>query len=362
MIKTPYGHVHPLDIHNGLAYIPIRPYTDKEWGTLPRVVWTSKDPWDPSMIDSDFSERRYLNLMTRPPRMNKEGRTKNPARETKQETPHNGNEQIITHNEREGNDYMITDTISNKVGTNSCPTDVPSLTAMKSDAPQDHIDPSSKTIPETLHNSGKKEDTSHHYVQFPEALALSKNETLTEVFNDWDKKVAIMVSECRKYFDHVDKGPGLQETGTLVTQDTRTSHEDEEYIEKSPDSTTPVDHVDKESGLQETGTLVTQDIHETHEDGEYIGKSPDSTTSIRRQEQTETAPKELYEAKDNPTIHGQGHGHPKTSPSEKHEAEDNPDAVSFKERDHGNTTPSEIHEAEDNPSTTFLQTTEYSRW
>ena len=54
-ITTIDGYVHPLDISNGLAYIPIRPYTDKEWDSLPHVLWTSDKDWDPSVLDHDLS-------------------------------------------------------------------------------------------------------------------------------------------------------------------------------------------------------------------------------------------------------------------------------------------------------------------
>jgi len=54
-ITTNDGYVHPLDISNGLAYIPIRPYTDEEWETLPHVVWTSDKDWDPSVLDHELS-------------------------------------------------------------------------------------------------------------------------------------------------------------------------------------------------------------------------------------------------------------------------------------------------------------------
>ena len=50
-IKTIGGYIHPLDFINGLPYIPLRPYTDKEWEILPHVIWTSDDKWDPTSVD-----------------------------------------------------------------------------------------------------------------------------------------------------------------------------------------------------------------------------------------------------------------------------------------------------------------------
>ena len=51
-IKTIDGHLHPIDIINGLPYSPIRPFADEEWKTLPHVVWTSNEDWDPSILDN----------------------------------------------------------------------------------------------------------------------------------------------------------------------------------------------------------------------------------------------------------------------------------------------------------------------
>ena len=60
-IQTQDGYVHPLDIKNGLPYVPMRPYTDDEWDTLPHVIWTSDEDWDPSILDNVITndERWY---------------------------------------------------------------------------------------------------------------------------------------------------------------------------------------------------------------------------------------------------------------------------------------------------------------
>ena len=50
-IVTPDGYVHPLQIKDGLAYLSMRPFTDKEWETLPHVHWTQDKDWDPSVLD-----------------------------------------------------------------------------------------------------------------------------------------------------------------------------------------------------------------------------------------------------------------------------------------------------------------------
>ena len=55
-IKTLDEYVHPLDICNGLPYVPMKPYTDTEWTTLPHVIWTSDMPWDPTVLDNKISD------------------------------------------------------------------------------------------------------------------------------------------------------------------------------------------------------------------------------------------------------------------------------------------------------------------
>ena len=57
-ITTPDGYVHPLNFVNGLAYLPLRPFTDKEWETLPHVIWTSDERWDPSSSDRSLTDTK----------------------------------------------------------------------------------------------------------------------------------------------------------------------------------------------------------------------------------------------------------------------------------------------------------------
>ena len=53
LIQTPDGYLIPLSFTNGLAYMKMRPYTDKEWIELPHVILTSDTEWDPSVYDDD---------------------------------------------------------------------------------------------------------------------------------------------------------------------------------------------------------------------------------------------------------------------------------------------------------------------
>jgi hypothetical protein len=55
-IMTVEGYVHPLNIRNGLAHAIMRPYTDEEWETLPHVIWTSDEEWDPTILDHEITD------------------------------------------------------------------------------------------------------------------------------------------------------------------------------------------------------------------------------------------------------------------------------------------------------------------
>ena len=55
-ITTLDGYVMPLNFINGLAYMPMRPFTDHEWNTLPHVTLTSDTDWDPSVSNCITTE------------------------------------------------------------------------------------------------------------------------------------------------------------------------------------------------------------------------------------------------------------------------------------------------------------------
>ena len=50
-IKTIEGYVIPLDMRQGLPYINSKPFTDDEWESLPHIIMTSDDAWDPKKFD-----------------------------------------------------------------------------------------------------------------------------------------------------------------------------------------------------------------------------------------------------------------------------------------------------------------------
>ena len=56
-ITTPDNVVIPLDIINGLPYMKMRPYTDEEAATIPAVILTSSDNWDPSVFDFSLTDK-----------------------------------------------------------------------------------------------------------------------------------------------------------------------------------------------------------------------------------------------------------------------------------------------------------------
>ena len=56
IIKTVDGFVLPLDVISALPYLKMRPPTDKELQTLPYVILTSGDPWDPRVLDKTISD------------------------------------------------------------------------------------------------------------------------------------------------------------------------------------------------------------------------------------------------------------------------------------------------------------------
>ena len=51
------GIVIPLDFVNGLPRMPTRPYTDKEWETLPHIPITMDKDWDPSVLDHRITDK-----------------------------------------------------------------------------------------------------------------------------------------------------------------------------------------------------------------------------------------------------------------------------------------------------------------
>ena len=56
LITTLDGYAIPLNMINGLPYMSIRPFSDREFETLPHIVLTSDVPWDPTIADHLYAE------------------------------------------------------------------------------------------------------------------------------------------------------------------------------------------------------------------------------------------------------------------------------------------------------------------
>ena len=54
-IQTLDGYIIPLAVKDGLARLAIRPYTDKEFESLPHVFLTSELEWDPTVLDHEHT-------------------------------------------------------------------------------------------------------------------------------------------------------------------------------------------------------------------------------------------------------------------------------------------------------------------
>ena len=53
MVITREGYIIPLQVKDGLCYMKMRPPTDEELSSLPHVIMTSDDEWNPSAVDND---------------------------------------------------------------------------------------------------------------------------------------------------------------------------------------------------------------------------------------------------------------------------------------------------------------------
>ena len=53
VLITREGYIIPLQVKDGLCYMKMRPPTDEELSSLPHVIMTSDDEWDPSAVDND---------------------------------------------------------------------------------------------------------------------------------------------------------------------------------------------------------------------------------------------------------------------------------------------------------------------
>ena len=66
-VTTLDGFILPLEFKEGLPYLPIRPFTDDEWDSLPHVILTSDQTWDPSVMDNDRDTEAWLQTQANHP-------------------------------------------------------------------------------------------------------------------------------------------------------------------------------------------------------------------------------------------------------------------------------------------------------
>jgi hypothetical protein len=55
-IKTIAGCIIPINIVNGLPYLPMQPPTDEEVENLPSIIMTSGDDWDQTVLDNKITD------------------------------------------------------------------------------------------------------------------------------------------------------------------------------------------------------------------------------------------------------------------------------------------------------------------
>ena len=56
-LRTHDGYVMAFDFSNGLPFLPMEPHTREEWNTLPHIILTSGDVWDPSVVDETLTDK-----------------------------------------------------------------------------------------------------------------------------------------------------------------------------------------------------------------------------------------------------------------------------------------------------------------
>ena len=59
-LTTVEGYQVPIAFRKGLPYIRMRPFGEHDWATLPHVIITSPDTWNPAILDSDVPEQWFI--------------------------------------------------------------------------------------------------------------------------------------------------------------------------------------------------------------------------------------------------------------------------------------------------------------
>ena len=59
-LTTVEGYQVPIAFRKGLPYIRMRPFGEHDWATLPHVIITSPNTWNPAILDSDVPEQWFI--------------------------------------------------------------------------------------------------------------------------------------------------------------------------------------------------------------------------------------------------------------------------------------------------------------
>ena len=60
-VIDPNGYITPLSIEQGLAYMALRPPTDREWMDLPKITFTTDIEWNNRLLDAPIPSDWYDN-------------------------------------------------------------------------------------------------------------------------------------------------------------------------------------------------------------------------------------------------------------------------------------------------------------
>ena len=58
-LVTPDGYITPMEIYDGLAYLQLRPPTDHEWESIPKITFTTDLTWKSTSLDAPIPEDWY---------------------------------------------------------------------------------------------------------------------------------------------------------------------------------------------------------------------------------------------------------------------------------------------------------------
>jgi hypothetical protein len=114
-IQTDDGYIIPINFKSGLPYVKIRPYTDEEWATLPRVTLTNDVDWNSTVFDHTLHDDDTLFDFSTPGNLHLAplgGETSTPISESR----HDPNEFGSVINDGETEDYQLAVRLDERAG------------------------------------------------------------------------------------------------------------------------------------------------------------------------------------------------------------------------------------------------------